>query len=248
MAIQSLSIRSTADNPFQLFPNGLAAVAAESLDRATLRAQYEMQLALQVVDRSFPAQRPAREHRRFLLQFRRAIQTTEQLGYHHRWLAATYWERADDIKVDVSCTAKTGLMSLVAKKSLIKAFDNITDFVYDDWMLDSTFDFAPGGSGPGSYRFVEILAAGGIPVVTTDYAPPYQPELDWSSCLVFVPPERIVDLPRTLRNVSEKENAHRRLACVAFRDWSEPSQAEVGREDPFCGSYGHLGVSNPTGR
>jgi hypothetical protein len=80
-------------------------------------------------------------------------------------------------------------------------------------MWESTFGFAPGGSGVGSYRFGEILSTGGIPVVTHDLVLPLAPEMDWSDCVVRVSEARIVDLPRRLRSMPAEEVRNRQRRC-----------------------------------
>ena len=80
-------------------------------------------------------------------------------------------------------------------------------------LLNSTFGFAPGGGGSGSYRFSEVLGLGGIPVVLSDFLPPMWPDLDWSGCMVRVSEARIVDLPRMLRSISKEEIRTRQQRC-----------------------------------
>jgi len=214
--------RLTSDNAFQLFDIGYAAVASESLNKAYLRTGYDMPLALPITANTKRNVVPPSHNntstnsRPYLLQFRGAIQSTQHLGYHHRWMAAEYWDPNDSVKVDVKCVYKDWLLNQGGSRV---THDYVYPAqVYREWMEQSVFSFAPGGSGPGSYRFAEILSAGGIPVVTDDFVPPLYPEYDWSECLVAVATEHIVDFPRRLRLYTELEIKKRQNACARLLD------------------------------
>lgn len=61
---------------------------------------------------------------------------------------------------------------------------------YHAVLVNSSFGFAPGGSGPYSFRFTELLAAGAVPVVPEDLVLPWADglhrPLDWAACVVRV--------------------------------------------------------------
>jgi hypothetical protein len=123
------------------------------------------------------------------------------------------------------------------KKVVVQPYDNDDknyDEEYSDMMWNSTFGFAPGGSGAGSFRFGEILSTGGIPVLVVDdhqqssssssWVPPLYPEeaigtaggnssSTWKQCIVFVEERYLIDLPRILRRMSATEIRQRREHC-----------------------------------
>jgi Exostosin family len=221
--------RMTADNAFQQFDVGRAAVASEALEHGYLRAGYDMALPLST--KFWPKnqqQRPGNNNnndnnnlttsRPLLVQFRGAVQTTDQVGYHHRWLAGTYWEEdADDVAVDIQCVQKHWL---TRELKVTKPY-HFQSTMYREWMEQSVYSFAPGGSGPGSYRFGEILYAGGIPIVTDNFVPPLFPEVDWSKCLIVVSSASdIVNLPARLRRDYDYHNEtalqQRQDACATL--------------------------------
>jgi hypothetical protein len=138
--------------------------------------------------------------RSFLLNFKGLFQHMNMFWEQHRWLAFQYWENSGEILLDLKC-AKKGNYRIPSDE-------------YVEYMMNSTFVFCPGGISPGSYRFHEALAVQAIPVVTADFAAPFEPEVDWSPCLVRVSEARIVDLPRLLReSFSEHDIRKRREAC-----------------------------------
>jgi hypothetical protein len=151
--------------------------------------------------------------RRLLLSFKGSIQDTLQPYYQHRWLAAEYWPtdpaNDDDVQVDVQCKHKT----LRGTRKVIAPYDFPTSDHFDSLMLDATFGFCPGGSGVSSYRLVEVLRAGGIPVLPPEIVTPFWPEWDWSACVVRVSQARIVDLPRLLRQITPLEIEARQAEC-----------------------------------
>jgi Exostosin family len=226
--------RLTADNAFQQFDVGQAAVASEALEHGYLRAGYDMALPLptkfwpkkqqqqqrpDINNNNVTAMNVTTTRRPLLVQFRGVVQTTDQVGYHHRWLAGTYWEEdADDVAVDIQCVQKHWR---TRELKVTKPYD-FPSTMYREWMEQSVYSFAPGGSGPGSYRFGEILYAGGIPIVTDNFVPPFFPEVDWSKCLLVVSSASdIVNLPARLRRNYEyyhNETAlqQRRAACATL--------------------------------
>ena len=212
--------------PAESYSHGVAMVANRALSDANLRVGYDLVLPL------YPKwQRPNNSRanaiaipnatkrsiqynditrpRKYLLSFRGSINPWVMPHYQHRYLAAEYWNLSsssrdrDDVYIDVRCDPGGG------------NFTNYTASVtYSDVLLGSTFSFAPGGGGTTSYRFTEALSAGSIPVVTSDFLSPMYPEVDWNPCIVRVSEARVIDLPRSLREMPKDEVWRRRRACA----------------------------------
>jgi hypothetical protein len=150
--------------------------------------------------------------RRLLLSFRGSIQDTLQPYYQHRWLAAEYLHGEPLVEINVQCKHKTWR----GDRTITAAYDTLEEdgaSTFDDLMLNSTFGFCPGGSHVTSFRFTEVLSAGGIPVILPEIVPPLVPELDWTGCVVTVSQARIVDLPRILAGMSEQDIHIRQREC-----------------------------------
>lgn len=200
------------DASFNMFHVGKAIVASETLTAAHARLGYDIVLPLRrkwgrlAAPGDFDIHRP----RKILLSFRGKLIDSIAPGYQHRWLAIANWEVANDVLVDVECWHFDWLND---NKVMIKPYDKPSS-IYEDIIWNSTFGFAPGGSGVSSYRFAEVLSTAGIPVVVHgDFVPPLAPELDWSKCIIWVMEERIIDLPRILRLLSPEEVRARQAAC-----------------------------------
>eukprot|EP00547_Thalassionema_nitzschioides_P002866 CAMPEP_0194222794 /NCGR_PEP_ID=MMETSP0156-20130528/33767_1 /TAXON_ID=33649 /ORGANISM="Thalassionema nitzschioides, Strain L26-B" /LENGTH=576 /DNA_ID=CAMNT_0038953729 /DNA_START=114 /DNA_END=1847 /DNA_ORIENTATION=+ len=139
--------------------------------------------------------------RPYLLSFQGTIKPIS-VWFFHRWLASAYWPKNDPtIRINVRCP-----------------MDNVTMGQNNDYLeviLASTFVFCPGGRSPGSWRFGETLALGGIPVVTTDFVPPFYPDVDdWEKCILTVNAARIIALPQIVKNITEEEIRSRQIMCM----------------------------------
>lgn len=210
------------DAPFTMFHVGKAIVASETLTAPHARLGYDLVLPLTrkwgrpLAPENFDIHRP----RQFLISFRGRLIDSISPYYQHRWLAADNWEVADDVLVDVECWHYDWLNNI---KAMIKPYESPAS-IFEDMIWNSTFGFAPGGSGVSSYRFGEVLSTGGIPVVVHgDFVPPLAPELDWSKCIIWVTEERIIDLPRILRQMPSEEIYDRQSACWKLHEavWGE---------------------------
>mmetsp|Transcript_6322 Transcript_6322/g.9807 ORF Transcript_6322/g.9807 Transcript_6322/m.9807 type:complete len:449 (+) Transcript_6322:182-1528(+) len=77
------------------------------------------------------------------------------------------------------------------------------------------------GRSKYSWRFVEILAAGGIPVVLVDdFILPFESLIEWRWCAVTCKLGDYKELPKRLRAVSDEELKIRAKHCAAiYRTW-----------------------------
>lgn len=226
--------RLKSDAPISLFHVGFSAVASDSLTTSVFRSGYDQALPLNrhwgrrgfntwssnktfdaasappAVDSRNDLKLDLHRPRRWMLSFRGTIKDMPHPYYQHRWLAMEYWDTSkNDVFVDVQCVE---CFVFGAFARTVKDYYHSAQ-IYDSLMWESTFGFAPGGSGVGSYRFAEILSTGGIPVVTPDLILPLAPEVDWSGCIVQVTETRIIDLPRLLREMTLTEIQHRQRRC-----------------------------------
>ena len=200
------------DASFNMFHVGKAMVASETLNVAHARLGYDIVLPLKRKwgRPAAPDRVDIHRPRNILVSFRGRLIDSIAPANQHRWLAADNWEVANDVFVDVDCWHFDWLND---NKVSIKPYDQPSS-IFDDLMWNSTFGFTPGGSGVSSYRFGEVLSTAGIPVVVHgDFVPPLAPELDWSKCIIWVTEERIIDLPRMLRQLPPEEVRARQTAC-----------------------------------
>lgn len=222
---QEPHVRLSGDDAFPSFHMGKSMVATVALTGAThVRHSYDIPLPLPRKWGHLPSGDQNEQNRTFLLTFRGQWKNRGRPYYLHRWIAYAYWENREDVYVDLKCVKYRfgGLW-----QQIVKDYDESRKLSYDQLLYNSTFGFAPGGSGPGSFRFGEILSAGGIPVVVPDTILPFWPALDWSPCVVQVSESCLVDLPQILRNMTNQDITRRQYACrklmrLAYGDILDP--------------------------
>lgn len=92
-------------------------------------------------------------------------------------------------------------------------------FVYDQYKFDdlinSTFALVPAGSGVSSYRLMEVLSAGSIPVaISESIVLPFDSLIEWRRCLFVFPPSQMHRIVPTLQTLNKDEIEFRREHCL----------------------------------
>ena len=88
------------------------------------------------------------------------------------------------------------------------------EFKFDD-LMNSTFGLIPAGRGPSSFRLLEVLSAGTIPVVISDnFVLPFDSLIEWRRCLFVFPTSQMQRIVPTLRSLNRKEIELRREYCL----------------------------------
>jgi hypothetical protein len=194
------------DEPFNYRGNyGKASLGTPTLMHSQLRPGHDVPLALSKQEYSVelsvnkPDKLPTVGKRKILLLFKGNIFYWNQIWWQHRYLAAEYWDLSADVVADVTCEGRE--YKIPAKE-------------YALLLASSVFTFCPGGGSTNSFRFVEALGMGSIPIVMTDFVPPFWPDYDWSGCLLEVTEARIIDLPRRVRKISVAEIRQRQERCA----------------------------------
>ncbi len=90
--------------------------------------------------------------------------------------------------------------------------------VYDSYdfvdLLNSTFAFVPAGRSPASYRFLEVLSAGAIPVlIADDYVRPFESLIQWERCLLQFSTHDLHRILQTLRSLPKEDVVDRQCYC-----------------------------------
>lgn len=75
-------------------------------------------------------------------------------------------------------------------------------------MFRSTFTLAPAGYGQWSYRLMEALAAGSIPILMADsYVFPFKDQIDWDRYVLRLPEDSLSSLPQILSQIDSSRVA-----------------------------------------
>lgn len=90
---------------------------------------------------------------------------------------------------------------------------------YQELMENSTFCLIPRGRRPDTYRFLEALSLGCIPVVlSNDLVKPFSEVIDWSQVVVHVDERHLFQLPEILRSFELQQIQSMRIRCLAIYD------------------------------
>lgn len=84
-------------------------------------------------------------------------------------------------------------------------------------MKNSTFCLVPRGRRLGSYRFLEALSFGCIPIVLSNsWVLPFNEIIDWPSAIVMADERLVFQIPDQIRSLSRFEIESMRLQYVVF--------------------------------
>lgn len=90
---------------------------------------------------------------------------------------------------------------------------------YAQLMANATFCLVPRGRRLGSFRYLEALAAGCVPVVLSNgWILPFNDRIDWSQATLIADERLLTTLPDTLRNVSPLRVAQMRARALTLYD------------------------------
>lgn len=87
-------------------------------------------------------------------------------------------------------------------------------YKFDD-LMNSTFGLIPAGRGPSSFRLLEVLSAGSIPVLISDnFVLPFDSLVEWRRCLFVFPTSQMQRIVPSLRSLHRKEIEFRQDYCL----------------------------------
>ena len=92
---------------------------------------------------------------------------------------------------------------------------------YANTLAEAKFILSPRGYATSSFRCYEAMRAGRVPVILADeWVPPVGP--DWEKCAIFIPENRVRQIPEILRAAEPKWEAMAAEALRAFNLYFAP--------------------------
>lgn len=108
---------------------------------------------------------------------------------------------------------------------------SIANVTYEDILKRSIYSGAPRGDNKYSYRFTEVLASGGIPIVMADdWMLPFRPELvHWDECIILLPEKELgLKMLKYIAPITAAERCERRKKCYdIYRNYIETGQKVI---------------------
>lgn len=82
-------------------------------------------------------------------------------------------------------------------------------------LMNTTFGLVPAGRQPSSYRFIEVLSAGAVPVLITDnYVKPFDTLIHWHECLLEFATSQMHRIVPALRALRPEDIVKRQGNCL----------------------------------
>ncbi|CAM6090993.1 unnamed protein product [Calypogeia fissa] len=123
-----------------------------------------------------------------------------------------------DVVVVTSCSHLINDMIREEEPELGKGCDEDQE-LYDQYdfadLMNSTFSLAPAGISGSSYRFIEVLSAGAIPVLVVDnHVKPFENIIQWTRCALQFPTKETHRIVSAVRAMSREEIEVRQKYCL----------------------------------
>lgn len=200
---------------------GFASIMATDMHETTYRAGFDISIPLPGNLHIPELQQLRPFERKYLMTFR----GLRYLGHKGEGIlrsepAFRDMHNGEDIIVATSCNHFINDMNREKDPALGVHCDEDNalhaQFSYED-LMNTTFGLVPAGVQPSSYRFIEVLSTGAIPVLIADnYVKPFDTLLQWHRCLIQFPSSEMHRIVTTIRRLSRKQVERRQVNCLQF--------------------------------
>ena len=166
---------------------GKAMLWSADLYPRMIRPQFDLVLPLDAHNKGESrALRAVPAHsRRFLLTFKGTTLMGE-VAYNRHHLHSLYGMESRRVEIHMLCKPHTAHMRIKSHHCRKEAAHEQHAMLTFEELLNTTFGLVPGGRQQASYRLLETLANGAIPVILEDlpFLPPLDSTIPWHTCLV----------------------------------------------------------------
>ena len=200
---------------------GMAAVMASDIHETTYRPGFDISIPLPGNFHITEMQAVKPLERKYLATFRglRYLGRTGE-GVFRSHDSFRGMHNGQDVIVATSCDHHINNMIREEDPSLGAHCDEDAlvhqNYSFND-LMNTTFALVPAGVQPSSYRFIEVLSAGAIPVLIADnYVKPFSTLILWYKCLLQFPTTEMHRIVAVLRAMKPEEIVQRQQHCLAI--------------------------------
>ncbi len=206
---------------------GFASIMASDIHETTYRAGFDISIPLPGKHhfRELQELKPLEERKYFA-----AFRGLRYLGFDNGSEEAIFrsfdsfrnMHNGKDVIVATSCNHATNNMKR-EKDPILGIHCDEDDALHANYsftdLMNTTFGLVPAGVSPSSYRFIEVLSAGAIPVLIADnYVKPFDTLIHWHRCLIQFPTSQMHRILPVLRALTKDELVRRQRNCLRIYD------------------------------
>ncbi|KAJ7551420.1 hypothetical protein O6H91_06G014700 [Diphasiastrum complanatum] len=202
---------------------GMASILATNLHTTTYRPHFDISIPLPRLYLDMPPE--VGSLKPFDMKYFLTFKGTRYLSHEGNFRSsATFRSMHNGVDVIVATTCKHETNDKLLRWQPWRGSKCDKDqAIFDSYefveLLNSTFGLVPAGRSPASYRMLEVLSVGTIPVLIADnYVRPFDSLIQWQYCLLqFSTNEMHLILP-TLRTMPRLEVEARQRSCQKVFD------------------------------
>ena len=198
---------------------GNASIMGSIVYQTTSRPDFDISLPLQGKMHIPELQSVHPLQRKYFATFRGTRYLGENRGGVFRsWDSFREMHNGEDVVVATSCRQVTNDGLRKARPELgvncdedgeVHAKYNFRD------LMNTTFGLAPAGRAPTSFRLIEVMSAGAIPVLINDnFVKPFDTLIRWHECLMIFPTSQMRRVIPALRAIRVEDLVKRQENCL----------------------------------
>ncbi|KAJ7570987.1 hypothetical protein O6H91_01G143700 [Diphasiastrum complanatum] len=202
---------------------GMASILATNLRTTTYRPHFDISIPLPRLNLDVPSELGSLKpfERKYFLTFKGTRYLSREGNFRS---SATFRNMHNGVDVIVATTCKHETNDKLLRWQPWRGSKCDNDqVIFDSYdfleLLNSTFGLVPAGRSPASYRMLEVLSVGMIPIlIVENYLRPFNSLIQWQHCLLqFSTSEMHLILP-TLRKMPRVEVEARQRYCQQVFD------------------------------
>ncbi|KAJ7525400.1 hypothetical protein O6H91_17G048900 [Diphasiastrum complanatum] len=197
---------------------GMASILGTLLQTTTYRPEFDISIPLPRLNLGAPPRLTSLEpfERKYFLTFKGRRYFSGQGEFRS---SVAFKGMHNGVDVIVVTTCKQGTNDKILRQQPWRGAEcNKDQTLFESYdyveLLNSTFGLAPAGRSPASYRMLEVLSAGTIPILIGDnYVRPFNTLIQWQDCLLQFPISEIHRILPTLRALPRGDVEARQKYC-----------------------------------